>query len=226
MTEVARSEIENPPMGSAHGDGSGEEASSGPAGLDVYLIRSDRRRPVVFVSRKGLAAYSASEKDRFLRFVRRMMRSRNRVVRFVGRVTRMGHRYYQKLEDRIDPHERMIKTLNYPGPLRVLHSRELEGRRDLEVCLRRQVIKHTTWVGLNGFVTLIAVILAPVLVPIPGPNVSFFYPFLRLLSHYQALRGARRGLADTSLRFSQFGDEGIPSGESAEALTDYLKRVR
>lgn len=229
MSEVAHSEVDSLPVAGASGDGVGGNVSVGPTGLDIYLVRSARQRPVVFVTRRGLAAYSASEKDRIIRFVRRMMRSRNRLVRFVGRVARMGHRYYQKLEDRIDPHERMIKTFNYPGPLRVLHARELDGRKALEECLRRQVVKHTTWVGLNGVMTLIAIALAPFTMPIPGPNVTFFYPFLRLLSHYRALQGARRGLADRSLEFGGFGEteaDPVPPGETAEAVADYLKRVR
>jgi Mitochondrial K+-H+ exchange-related len=229
MTEVVRSEVESLPVAGASGDRVGGRVSGGPTDLDIYLVQSARQRPVVFVTRRGLAAYSASEKDRFMRFVRRMMRSRNRLVRFVGRATRMGHRYYQKLEDRIDPHERMIKAFNYPGPLRVLHARELDGRKALEECLRRQIVKHTTWVGLNGFMTLIAIALVPFTMPIPGPNVTFFYPFLRLLSHYRALQGARRGLAHRSLEVSGFGETEeapVPPGENAEALSNYLKRVR
>ena len=95
------------------------ETSGVPLSIDLYLIRTPRRGAVLFVTRRALASYAASEKDRFLRFIRRLMRSRNRVVRWVGRVSRMGHRYYQRLEDRIDPLERMVKALNYPGALKV-----------------------------------------------------------------------------------------------------------
>src|SRR2546422_6292969 len=40
----------------------------------------------------------------------------------------------------------------------------------------------------------VVLVFTPVLAPIPGPNVFFYYPFLRLLSHYRAIRGATSGL--------------------------------
>lgn len=214
--------------------GSGDLPAGGPTAIDVYLVRT-RRRSVLFVTRRALAAYAASEKDRFLKFVRRMMRSRNRAVRFVGRVTRAGHRYYQRLEDRIDPQERMIKALNYPGTLNVWHAPGVAAREVFNQRLQRQVYKHTSWVVIDGGLTVVAILLAPILVPIPGPNVSFFYPFLRLLSHRQALRGARRARSDDSVRFREMPEldgvaervsNGGGSPEAIEGLHDFLRRVR
>ena len=242
MTRVAGQE---PKITDTAGGGRGavflNDGPGPPRSIDVYLVRTRSRRTVLFVTRRALAAYAASEKDRFLRFIRRLMRSRNRLVRWVGRVSRTGHRYYQRLEDRIDPLERMIKALNYPGVLQVRHAPGVRAREELQDCLRRQIVKHTTWTVLDGIVTLVAVALAPFLVPIPGPNIFFFYPFLRFLSHMQALRGAKRAVSDDTLSFSEMEDlarvgeigptadpqVGESSGaEPVEGLVEFLKRMR
>jgi hypothetical protein len=212
------------------------EVSNVPMSFDLYLIPTRKGRVVLFATRRSLSAYGASEKDRFLRFVRRMMRSRNRVVRWVGRVSRMGHRYYQRLEDRIDPIERMVKALNYPGMLTIRHAPGLRAREAFEAFLRHQAVKHTVWVVADGLVTGVAIVLAPFMAPIPGPNVFFFYPFLRLMSHVQALRGARRALADPALSFREdarlallhrdsdsWADPAM--GEVVEGMDDFLRRV-
>lgn len=167
-----------------------------------------------------------------MRFIRRLMRSRNRAVRFVGRVSRSGHRYYQRLEDRIDPLERMIKALNYPGILHVWHAPRTDVRKKFEGCLRRQIVKHTTWLVVDGLATVVAILLAPFLVPLPGPNVFFFFPFLRSLSHLQALRGARRALDDGTLSFRELPllagvEDGLSADEAepVEGLAAFLRRV-
>ena len=109
MTKIASQETSTPrPVGATDaGPSSGDTSRERPS-LDLYLVRTRRRSAVLFVTRRALASYAPSQKDRFLRFIRRLMRSRNGVVRWVGRVSRMGHRYYQRLEDRIDPPQQMI----------------------------------------------------------------------------------------------------------------------
>jgi hypothetical protein len=201
--------------------------------IDLYLVPVRRQRFAIFLTRRSLSAYAQSETDRFLRFIRRMMRSKNRVVRWVGRVSRMGHRYYQKLEDRIDPIERMVKALNYPGPLVIWHGAGVDAPTQFREFVGRQAFKHRVWVGLDGFLTAVAIVLAPFMAPIPGPNVAFFYPFLRFLSHLQALRGARRGQGGAVLIFrvlpdlDAIGSAEVPAGgdEAVEGLREFLRRV-
>lgn len=217
----------------------GEDRNGKPA-IDLYLIQTRGSGVVLFATRRSLISHVASEKDRFLRLIRRMMRSRNSVVRWVGRVSRAGHRYYQKLEDRIDPLERMVKALNYPGALRVWHAPGRAASSEFSEFLRWQATKHMTWLVLDGVVTGVAVLLAPFTVPIPGPNVFFFYPFLRLLSHAQALRGVRRALRDRTIRFEpsedlrwiehgrDLRDRGeFPEADSevVEGVNEFLKRI-
>jgi hypothetical protein len=43
-------------------------------------------------------------------------------------------------------------------------------------------------------VSVVALVLTPVLVPLPGPNLFLYYPGLRTISHYLARKGALHGL--------------------------------
>ncbi len=40
---------------------------------------------------------------------------------------------------------------------------------------------------------IVAILLSPILIPIPGPNIFVYYPGLRTISHFRAWRGALRG---------------------------------
>jgi hypothetical protein len=44
-------------------------------------------------------------------------------------------------------------------------------------------------------ITMITIPLSPVLVPLPGPNILFYYPAARMISHFLARRGTLRGAA-------------------------------
>ena len=169
--------------------------------VELYMIRTPRHRPALFLPRSSLELCAATESNRFRRFIRRMMRNRNFLIRWVGRVTRGGYRYYQKLEDRIDPLERMIKALNCPRSLRILHAPSSNPESQFRDLLRAQIIKHTAWLIVDGALTTVAAMFFWVLVPIPGPNVLFYYPALRLASHYRAMTGARCALHSIEIKF-------------------------
>ena len=169
--------------------------------VELYMIRTPRHRPALFLPRSSLELCAATESNRFRRFIRRMMRNRNFLIRWVGRVTRGGYRYYQKLEDRIDPLERMIKALNCPRSLRILHAPSSNPESQFRDLLRAQIIKHTAWLIVDGALTTVTAMFFWVLVPIPGPNVLFYYPALRLASHYRAMTGAKRALNTVEIRF-------------------------
>ena len=170
--------------------------------LELYMIRTPRHRSALFLPRTSLDLCAATESNRFRYFIRRMTRNRNFVIRWVGRVTQGGYRYYQKLEDRIDPHERMIKALNCPRSLSVLHAPSANPESQFRDLLRAQILKHTAWLIVDGVLTTVAAMFFWVLVPIPGPNVLFYYPALRLTSHYRAMTGARCALNTIEIRFS------------------------
>ncbi len=170
--------------------------------LELYLIRTRANRHLLYIPPRGLKACEATEGNHVRNFIRKMVRNRNGVIRWLGRVTRTAHHYYQKLEDKIDPLERMIKAINCPDQLKIHHSPDARPESPFRALLRWQQIKHLVWLLVDGSITLVVVALAPVLVPIPGPNVFFYYPALRLASHYRAMTGARRALDQNLVTFN------------------------
>jgi hypothetical protein len=96
----------------------------------------------------------------------------------------------------------MLKGLNGPGDLHVVHACSSRPREQFRDLLRGQFVKHAVWLVADAGLTVVAVAFSPFLVPIPGPNVILYYPALRLLSHYRAMTGTRKALAATA-RFEE-----------------------
>jgi hypothetical protein len=171
------------------------------ASTELFLIQTRPNRTVLFMSPETVRACEVMEADHVWRFIQRLVDNRNAVIRWIGRVSRAGHEYYQRLEDKIDPLERIIKAIHRPHRLSVRHSQGADAQERLRRLLSRQKRKHLAWLVVDGTITVVVALLAPVLVPIPGPNLLFYYPVLRLLSHYRAVNGASRGLGGTRLTF-------------------------
>ncbi len=111
---------------------------------------------------------------------------------------------YYKLENRIDPQERIIKRFNFARHCLFFCSGST-GEKTAEEQLRRllndQRNKHATWLVIDAVVSLLALALTPFLMPLPGPNLFFYYPLLRTLSHYRACWAARRMLQSSKAEF-------------------------
>src|SRR5207253_1235945 len=122
---------------------------------------------------------------------------RNRIVAWVGRGIRSLHDYYLKVEDKIDPVERVLKAMASTRRF-VVHT---QIPKEFYRALRRQRWKHVFWFSIDFVITGAVIILTPVLAPLPGPNVFLYYPFLRLLSHYRAILGASSGLSSSEIEF-------------------------
>ena len=104
------------------------------------------------------------------------MRRRNRFVAWVGRVINTGHEYYLRLEDRIDPTERVLKAMSRSAHMIVHHPSwiDAQARTRFESILHRQRMKHIGWFSIDLLVSAVVVVLTPFLAPIPGPNVFFY----------------------------------------------------
>ena len=176
--------------------------------LDLYLVRARRNRFVLFSPADTLHRIEEHSGDRIQTFLQWFMRRKNRLAAWVGRVVNTGHEYYLKLEDKIDPQERVLKAMSFTEDLKVYHSSTLNTqiRSKFEAILRRQRIKHIFWFAVDLVVSAIVVVFTPILAPLPGPNVFFYYPFLRLLSHYRAIMGSLRGQRSRRVDFKSLPD--------------------
>src|SRR5438105_2900177 len=186
--------------------------------MDLYLIvRSGRR--LLFSPADIISAIESSSTDRVRQFIEWFARRQNRLLGWVGRTVRTLHDYYVKLEDKIDPCERVLKAMASTATFVVYGSKS-----QFESVLKRQRLKHLFWFSIDFVLTGIVIVFTPVLAPIPVPNVFFYYPFLRLLSHYRAILGAASGLRSSDVQFKD-----LPELRSLEdnlsGLTSFLERM-
>ena len=191
--------------------------------LDLYLVSNRKNRSVLFSPPEGLKNIESESDDRVRRFIRYLVRHSNCVVAWVGRVMKAGHGYYVQLEDKIDPVERILKAMAGASSFVVHHGKlyaEGDAPSEFERILKRQRRKHIFWFSIDLIVSPIGVLLTP----IPGPNLFFYYPFLRLLSHYRAICGTASGLHSKNIEFKSLPE---PSGveDNLPGLARFLERM-
>jgi hypothetical protein len=165
--------------------------------LELYVIAKQNGEYTLFCPPEAFAALEAESTDHVRRFIEWITRRQNRFVAWIGRGVRSLHLYYLKLEDKIDPMERVLKAMastNYY----VVHAPDAAAFYRL---LKRQRWKHIFWFCVDLVITGVVIMLTPILAPIPGPNLFFYYPFLRLLSHYRAIAGAGSGINTRNVQF-------------------------
>ena len=115
----------------------------------------------------------------------------------MSRLIRAVRDGYYELQNRLDPMEQVFKRMRDAGPMRVHFSSSLtesEARARLKSLLVGQRNRHGAWMVVDGLLALGMLPLAPILVPIPGPNLFFYYPALRTFSHWVAWQGVLAGL--------------------------------
>ncbi len=118
-----------------------------------------------------------------------------------SRIKKGVYQTYRRLMDRVDYHERLCSQLRHSTDLRVYHSSSIdstEAQDRLRDFLRSCYSKHSRWVGIDA---ILAVVVGIPLMPLPGPNIFFFYPAARTLGHYWARKGALHALNCDNLSF-------------------------
>jgi len=108
---------------------------------------------------------------------------------------------YRRLMDRVDYHERLCSQLRHSTELQVFHPSNIdstEAHNRLHDFLTSCYRKHSRWVGINA---ILAIVVGAPLMPLPGPNIFFFYPAARTLGHYLARKGAQHALNYDNLSF-------------------------
>ena len=177
--------------------------------IDLYLIATQKSRYFLFSPPDIVAEFEKESDRRVMRFITWFKNHRNRLLAWFGRVFEKLHEYYRKLEDRIDPGERILKAMGVAPQFVVYHGPQTsaaDARKHFQSFLRRQRVKHTFWLGVDLVITSVVVVFTPLLAPIPGPNVFFYLPLLRLLSHYGAWKGTRAGLQSREIDFKCLPD--------------------
>jgi len=165
--------------------------------LDLYLIPSRTRRCLLFSPSDALSAVEAESTDGLRQFIAWVSRRQNRVFSWIGRGLHSIHDYYVRLEDKIDPVERILKLMASTRSY-IVYTWDHQG---FKRTLKRQRRKHGFWFAIDFVITGVVIMLTPILAPIPGPNLLFYYPFLRLLSHYRAILGVSSGLNSSDIQF-------------------------
>jgi len=190
-----------------------------PKSLDLYLIPT-RAGLRLFSPPEAIAAMEADSTDRVRQLIEWCTRRQNRLAAWIGRGIRSAHDYYIKLEDKIDPIERVLKAMASTNKYIVYNT----DRGAFERVLKRQRWKHLFWFSIDFVLTGVVVVFTPFLAPIPGPNLFFYYPFLRLLSHYRAIVGASSGLNSSDIQFKDLPElRGLE--DNLPGLARFLERM-
>ena len=165
--------------------------------MNFYLIQHRKKSVLLYTEgERTLLESPDSTKDLVDRWLDWLIRQDSRLANMFKNLTIVVCDYYYRLEYRIDPMERVFKCLRHASEIRLHYApslSEAQAAEMLERLLTRQGNKHKLWLGVDLFFTLIAISLSLILIPIPGPNVFFYYPGLRSISHYLAWRGTRHG---------------------------------
>jgi hypothetical protein len=190
-----------------------------PKSLELYLIPT-RAGLRLFSPPDALVAMETDSTDRLRQFVDWFCRRQNRFGAWVGRGIRSVHDYYVKLEDKIDPVERVLKAMASTTQY-IVYGRD---RNAFNRALRRQRWKHWFWFSIDFLITGVVIVFTPFLAPIPGPNLFFYYPFLRLLSHYRAIVGATSGIKSSNIQFKDLPElRGLE--DNLPGLARFLERM-
>jgi hypothetical protein len=166
--------------------------------MNFYLIRLPKRSIALYTDGERLRGHAIPDSDQPIdRWILHLESKPSRWAHFLKELIILVRDTYYKLESRIDPMERVFKRLRHASRFTLYCSPVLakaEALERFENLLIRQRTKHAFWIGVDFVFTVAAIVLSPVLIPLPGPNLFLYYPGLRLLSHYLAWRGTGRGL--------------------------------
>ena len=188
--------------------------------LDLYLISTPRGRSVLFSPSDALANIESQSTDRVRQLIEWLSRRQTRIFSWIGRGVHSLHDYYTRLEDKIDPVERVLKAMASTDRY-VVYARDREA---FQRTLKQQRWKHVFWFSIEFLITGVVIVFTPFLAPIPGPNLFFYYPFLRLLSHYRAILGALSGLRSSDIQFKDLPElRGLE--DNLPGLTRFLERM-
>ena len=165
--------------------------------MDFYLIQIGKRWVLYAEDLPVPGGEAGRSQNHVDRIIRKLAARGTWWATGMSRLIRAVRDGYYELQNRLDPMERVFKRMRHAGPMRVHFSSSLaesEARARLKSLLVGQRNRHGAWMIFDGLLALGMLPLAPVLVPIPGPNLFFYYPALRTFSHWVAWQGVLAAL--------------------------------
>jgi hypothetical protein len=165
--------------------------------MNFYLIQL-RKNSVVLYTEEERSPLENLDSTKSLadKWVEWLTRRGTRAARFFKNLTVVVRDLYNRLEYKIDPMERVFKRMRHATEISLHFTSALTETRAgelLEQLYGRGRNKHLFWFAVDLVVTVVAILLSPILIPIPGPNIFFYYPGLRTISHFLAWRGVLHG---------------------------------
>jgi hypothetical protein len=188
--------------------------------FELYVIPRPGGGNSLFSTPEAIHVMEEEYGDRVKQVLHWILSRKNRLVSGIGQVLSKVHDYYVRLEDRIDPAERVLKAMASTNRF-VVHG---FAPHDFQRLVRRQRLKHACWFSVDFILSGVVLLLTPVLAPLPGPNIFLYYPFLRVLSHYRAVLGATSGLDSTDIEFKSL-PELRALEDNLPGFTRFLERM-
>ena len=127
-----------------------------------------------------------------------------RLNRLPGPVSRLVAKIlnaYSKFKENFDPQEIVCSTLRFSDRVTIVHPAEISSGDAAEayrLFLNASGRKHGFWMVLDAILAS----LGGLLTPLPGPNLFFFYPAARAVSHYFARKGVNTAKAHDKKDFT------------------------
>jgi hypothetical protein len=123
-----------------------------PKSLDLYLIATRKGRSILFSPPHAIAEFEEESKDRIGQTIEWFKRTAA-AYWLGGRILERGYEYYSKLEDRIDPGERVLKAMVAVEEFVVYHGLphdSVDPKTRYRTILRRLRFKHrsgSAWIS-------------------------------------------------------------------------------
>jgi len=165
--------------------------------MDFYLIQLKKVCLLYTEEELVQSASRGNSQDHVDRFIQKFSGGKAGKENSLSRLIRIVRDFYYRLENRIDPMERVFKRMRDAKNLRLYVSSGLstsEALVKLKALLKHQKKRHAIWILVDAVLAICALGLSPFLMPIPGPNLFLYYPVLRVISHYLAYKGTVHGL--------------------------------
>jgi hypothetical protein len=137
-----------------------------------------------------------------------------------GRIKRQTHRTYRNLKEKLPYYENLCSQLREARSLQVYHSSSWQSDdcpQQLRNFLTFRDGKHSRWLWIHAVLAFLGIFL----MPLPGPNIFFFYPAARTFGHYLARKGARHLLGMQTVSF-----QSDPLIDLVQSNIENLEKVR